>query len=58
MIVKESDKDIIIQSRNFNTLKTCIIIGLFKFINVFDNNQIYVLLDNTDQDQIYEIAIR
>lgn len=54
----ENDKNIIIQSRNFNTIKNQIIIHFFQFISVFDNNQIDLLLDDTMQEQIYELAVR
>lgn len=55
---KENDKNIIIQSRNFDTLKNQIIVYLFQFASVSYNNQIYMLLDNTVQKQMYKLAIR
>lgn len=54
----ENDKNILIQSRNVNTIKNEIIIHLFLFISVFDNNQINLLLDDTMQEQIYKLAVR
>jgi len=54
----ESDKDIIIQSRHFNTLKNHIIVGIFKFINVFDSNLICELFDDANQEKIYDLAIK
>lgn len=54
----ESDKDIIIQSRHFNTLKNHVIIGIFQFINVFDSNLICELLDDANQEKIYDLAIK
>ncbi|XP_029343352.1 DNA-dependent protein kinase catalytic subunit isoform X2 [Acyrthosiphon pisum] len=54
----ESDKDIIIQSRHFNTLKNHIIVGIFQFINVFDSNLICELLDDANQEKIYDLAIK
>lgn len=55
---KESDKDSIIQSRHFNTLKNYVIVGIFQFINVFDNNLICELLDDANQEKIYDLAIK
>jgi len=54
----ESDKDIIIQSRHFNTLKNHVIVGIFKFINVFDSNLICELFDDANQEKIYDLAIK
>lgn len=55
---KESDKDIIIQSRLFNTLKNYVIVGIFQFISVFDSNLICELLDDVIQETIYNLAIK
>jgi len=54
----ESDKDIIIQSRQFNTLKNHVIIGIFQFINVFDSNLIHELLDDANQEKIYDLGVK
>lgn len=55
---KESDKNIIIQSRYFNTLKNHVIVGIFQFLNVFENNLICGLLDDANQEKIYDLAIK
>jgi len=55
---KESDKDIIIQSRHFITLKNHVIVGIFQFINIFDNNVVCELLNDANQEKIYDLAIR
>jgi hypothetical protein len=55
---KKNDKNIIIQSRYFNTLKNHVIVGIFQFINVFENNLIYGLLDEASQEKIYDLAIK
>jgi len=54
----ESDKAIIIQSRHFNTLKNHVIVGIFQFINVFDSNLLCELLDDANQEKIYDLAIK
>ncbi|XP_060849991.1 DNA-dependent protein kinase catalytic subunit-like isoform X3 [Rhopalosiphum padi] len=56
--LKKNDKNIIIQSRYFNTLKNHVIVGIFQFINVFENNLIYGLLDEASQEKIYDLAIK
>lgn len=55
---KKNDKNIIIQSRNINFLKNEVVIGLFQFINLFDNDVICVLLDVFNQKKIYKLAVR
>jgi len=55
---KESDKDIMIQSRYFITLKNHVIVGIFQFINVFDNNLVCELFDDANQEKIYDLAIK
>jgi len=55
---KESEKDIIVQSRHFNTLKHHVIVSIFEFLNVFDNNLICELLDEANQEKIYNLAIK
>lgn len=55
--LKKNDKNIIIQSRYFNTLKNHVIVGIFQFINVFENNLIYGLLDEASQEKIYDRSL-
>ncbi|XP_025192516.1 DNA-dependent protein kinase catalytic subunit-like [Melanaphis sacchari] len=55
---KESDKNIIIQSRYFNTLKNHVIVGIFQFINAFENNLISGLLDDENHEKVYNLAIK
>lgn len=54
----ECDKVIIVQSRQFDTLKKHIIVGIFQFINVFDNNLIHELLNDENQEKIFELSIK
>lgn len=52
---EKNDREIIIQSRHFESLKIDAIVGIFQFLNEFDNNQ---LLDDINQDTINDLALK
>lgn len=52
---EKNDKEIMIQSRNFNSLKNDVILSIFQFLNEFDYN---LLLDVVNQDKINELALK
>lgn len=56
--VKEIDKNISNQSRNFDVLKKHALVGLIQFINIHNINQIDILLDDSICEKIHELAIK
>lgn len=56
--VKESDKYLNNQSRNFNILKKQVLVGLIQFINVLNINQIDILFDDACWEKIHELVIK
>lgn len=56
--VKESDKYLNNQSRNFNILKKQVLVSLIQFINVLNINQIDILFDDACWEKIHELVIK